>query len=138
MSIIEIDRDPSAKTLKWFGIALLLFAGLLGALLSWRTEGGRGAGSVWVVGAVVALVYYLVVPIRRRMYIGWQYVGFPIGWLVSHLALAGVFYLIVAPIAVCMRMLGRDPLSRRFDQATSTYWVAHDPGGDQRRYFRQF
>jgi hypothetical protein len=44
----------------------------------------------------------------------------------------------VTPIAIALRLLGRDPLARRFDRTAPTYWVARRPTTDRTRYFRPF
>ena len=49
--------------------------------------------------------------------------AFPIGWVVSHALMAAIYYLVITPMAVAMRLLGRDPLDRRFDRDATTYWV---------------
>ncbi|MEX0979180.1 MAG: SxtJ family membrane protein, partial [Pirellulales bacterium] len=69
---------------------------------------------------------------------GWMWAAFPIGWLVSHLLIAAIYFLLITPIALVMRAVGRDPLSRRFDRAAKTYWVPRRQDSDPARYFRQF
>ena len=84
------------------------------------------------------LVAYAVPPLRRPLYLGWMYVAFPIGWVISHVVLAIVYYLVFTGTGLVMRLLGRDPLQRRFEPDAQTYWVEHRPGEDLARYFRQF
>jgi hypothetical protein len=61
----------------------------------------------------------------------------PLAWAVSHLVLAIVYYVIITPIALTMRLFGRDKLERRFDAAADSYWIAHPPHKSTARYFRQ-
>ena len=75
---------------------------------------------------------------RKRIYVGWMFAVFPIGWVVSHLLLGVVYFLVLTPIGLTLRALGRDPLERRFDQSASSYWVRHDPATQVKRYLRQF
>ncbi len=37
-----------------------------------------------------------------------------------------------------MRVVGYDPMDRRFDRDAETYWIAREPDDDVKRYFRQF
>lgn len=138
MAVIEINRNPTARELRAFGVGLLAFVCVAGGVAYWRTGHAQAPAYVWGVGAVLVSAYFLVPRLRRPIYLAWTYAMFPIGWLVSHLVLAAVFYLVVTPIGVVMRLLGRDPLQRRFDPSANTYWVPHDPGEDVTRYFRQF
>ena len=61
----------------------------------------------------------------------------PIGWVVTHLVLATIFYGLITPMGAIMRLFGRDRLHRSFDASAESYWIAHDPSGDTARYFHQ-
>ena len=69
---------------------------------------------------------------------GWMLAAVPIGWTISHLVLGIVFFAVVTPIGLLMRLLGRDPMDRRFDPNAKTYWAQRLPVGATDRYFRQF
>jgi hypothetical protein len=45
---------------------------------------------------------------------------------------------VFTPIGLFFRLIGRDPLHRRFQPEADTYWVGRRPATDVRRYFRQF
>jgi hypothetical protein len=45
---------------------------------------------------------------------------------------------VITPVGLIFRLLGKDPLTRRFDPRASTYWVKHEEPGNVERYFRQF
>lgn len=40
-----------------------------------------------------------------------------------------LFFGVVTPIGVAMRLAGRDPLRRRHDPAASSYWILRRPPG---------
>jgi hypothetical protein len=65
-------------------------------------------------------------------------VAWPIGWAVSHLLLAGVFYLLIAPLGLAIRLSGRDKLQMRPEPSAATYWTPRPPAPPADRYFRQF
>ena len=65
--------------------------------------------------------------------------AFPIGWLISHVILAVLFYGILTPVGFMFRLIGRDPLSRRRAAvAPATYWTAKRKPASTREYFNQF
>ncbi len=136
--MIEIDKNPSEKNLRWFGVLLALFCGVLGALIRWKFTAPNVALGLWCAGPLLALVYYAVPVIRKPMYVGWMYAVFPIGWVVSHLLMAIGFYLVFTPIGLILKICGRDPLYRGFDPQASSYWVKRPPAADPARYFKQF
>ena len=138
MSLLTIDRNPSRERLRSFGVLLAIFVPLFGALVWWRTGRVAAAETIWIAGGGLAAIYWLAPPIRRLVYVGWMYAAFPIGWTVSHLLMAVIYYLAVTPIALIIRAMGRDPLNRRFDRSAKTYWMTHERSDDISRYFRQY
>jgi hypothetical protein len=136
MAVIDINRNPSPRELRWFGVMLAVFVAVVG-LLFWRAEATRVATIVWGAGAALTLVFAAAKATRRPIYLGWIYAAYPIGWTVSHLLLGAIYYLVVTPIGLALRLGGRDPLERTFDRSARTYWTPHDPGKDVARYFKQ-
>ena len=75
----------------------------------------------------------------RPLYVTWMLAFFPLGWLVAHVLLVAIFYLVITPIGLMMRLCGRDPLARRFDESKSSYWIVREKDQrDHSRYFRPF
>ena len=136
--MIEIDRNPSERNLRWFGLVLGLFLGVIGGIVRQRFQMPEASTWIWITAAVVTVVYYAVPAVRRPIWIGWMVAAFPIGWAMSHMILAITWVLVVTPIGLVMRAIGRDPLHRKIDRDRSSYWTEHDPHGDPKRYFRQF
>ena len=77
-------------------------------------------------------------PLLRPVYQLWMLAVYPIGWTVSHIVMALLFYLVFTPVGLIMRACGRDPMQRKFDRQATTYWQRRPPEQDKRRYFRQF
>lgn len=136
--MIEINTDPSRRQLLWFGPLFALFCGVLGGLMIWKLSAAGAAYVIWVLAGAILVVYYLVPSWQKPLYLGWLYAALPIGWVMSHLLLAIVYYLVVTPIGLVMRLCRYDPLDRRFDRSRNTYWIPRQPNSDDRRYFRQF
>ena len=104
----------------------------------WKFEAPQAAMWIAVIAGVVIVLYYLVPPLRRRIFMAWLGVAFPIGWLLSHLLLTVVFCLVVLPIGLLMRLLRYDALHRRIDSRAPSYWIERDSQPDPQTYFRQF
>ena len=138
MAAVEINKNPSRRDLLIFGLLFVAFAGILGAVAQWRWHAPTVARGIWAIGAVISLGYFLVPPLRRPIYLGWVYLTFPIGFVVSHILLAIVFYAVVTPIGLILRLLGRDPMKRKFDPSQKSYWIPIDPDPAPERYFRQY
>jgi hypothetical protein len=135
MAVIEIQKNPSRRDLTVFGFLLLVFAGVVGAGLYFRSGAHEAARIVWIAGAVLVSVFFAARPLQRPIYLGWVYATFPIGYVLSHLILGAVFYLVFTPVGLVMRLFGYDPMRRKMEPRS--YWVPRDP---QRpgRYFNQY
>jgi len=86
----------------------------------------------------VMVTYYAAPALRRPIYLGWMYASYPIGWAVSHVLLAIIYFVVLTPVGLVVRVCGHDPMQRRFDRQAASYWIERQPGGDVKRYFRQF
>jgi saxitoxin biosynthesis operon SxtJ-like protein len=136
MALIE-KRSATRSDLKWFGLLMLAFFAFLGGMSQWRGH-PRSALILWGIGAALALIYYVIPPTKRLMFDLWMGVTYPIGWVLSHLLMVIMFYLVITPIGLLMRLLGRDPMQRAFDRGATSYWVPREGPVASRRYFRQF
>jgi len=58
--------------------------------------------------------------------------------VVSFVILAAIYYAVLTPIGLLMRLVGYDPMCRRRDANAASYWTSREPVDDVRRYFRQF
>jgi hypothetical protein len=148
MALIEIDWHPDRRSLRGFGLAAVAaFAAVGGWVhfrhsLFWCPLAEPTAEVTACVLCTLALLCGAAAlawpPALRPLYRGLSLVGAPIGWLVSLAILAAVFYLVLTPIGLVMRLFGRDPLQRRFDRSAPTYWVPRRAALRPERYFRQF
>ncbi|MCP4201754.1 MAG: hypothetical protein GY769_07460 [bacterium] len=138
MALIELNLYPARRDLRWFGLIVLLCFLTIGGLVYWRTESLRLPVGLWAAGALLSGIYYAVEPLRVPIYRAWMLLVFPIGWTVSHLVLALIYYLLFTPIGLLMRLFGRDPMHRRWNSKTPTYWIDRQETSNLERYFRQF
>jgi hypothetical protein len=136
--VLSIQRNPSQRDLLVFGWLLGPFVALLGLVLQVKLGAPGAARFAWIVGGVVVALFAFVPRSRRPIYLGWIYATFPIGWVVSNVLLAAIYYLVFTPLGWLLRAAGRDPMSRRLDRSAASYWVEHDPDQDPKRYLRQY
>ena len=138
MAIVDINWNPSRKELKVFSLLLIVFFAIV-AGLAWR-KGASFETSCLIAGggAVVGIAGVLSPAFIRIVYVVWMAAVFPIGFVVSNVVLAVVFYGVVWPIGILTRLTGRDALLLRFDREAKTYWNVRQPTRDPRRYFRQY
>jgi hypothetical protein len=92
--------------------------------------------------ALTLAVAFLVVAWLRPALLGplnrvWTRLGLLLHAVVSPLVMGVVFYGVVAPMGLCMRLLGKDPLRRRLDPAAASYWIERRPPGPAPDTMRQ-
>jgi hypothetical protein len=73
--------------------------------------------------------------ILRRLFGGWTAFNRLLCQGVSLTVLACFYLLILTPMALLFRLMGRDALRRRRRERV-TYWTARPSAGDLRSYFR--
>jgi hypothetical protein len=93
---------------------------------------------VWTVGVVLCAVLWTLPRLARSVYIGWMTAVSPIGWTITGFLLGLVFYLVLTPLGLIMRLFGHDPMQRRIDESVQSYWVRRSENRSYRRYFQQF
>ena len=57
----------------------------------------------------------------------WMIIGSVLGWINTRIILAVGFYGILMPMGLVMRIVGKDPMRRRFDTNAKTYRVNRSP-----------
>ena len=133
----DVTRPPTTRMLRQFAaLWLVVFSGM--AMARWY--GGRGgAGTILLAAvAVVVGVTGLAAPrIVRPIYMGWMIAAFPIGWVVSRVMLAVVFFGVLLPISLVFRLRGRDLLWLR-RPVRESYWTAKRQTNGPETYLRQF
>ncbi len=138
MSLIAINKNPSSRELKWFGLVPIVFGALVSGILYAKFRWPVGSWVPIGAGVFVAAMYYAVPAVRRPIYLGWMYAFLPLGTAMSFLLLAAIFFLVFTPIGLVMRLVGRERLPRRFDHAATTYWIKRPAARPPESYFRQF
>jgi Saxitoxin biosynthesis operon protein SxtJ len=136
--VIDLNLNPTKRELRTFGLCTLGFLCLVGCIIFRR--GGSMPTIATVVGIGIALAGLgLTIPqALRPIWVVLTIVNYPIGWVVTHVVMGLIFYLVVTPIGVIMRLTGRDPMERAFDRSAKTYWKLRRTDSNSSRYFRQY
>jgi hypothetical protein len=82
--------------------------------------------AVAVVLALIALVKPALLATPNRL---WMKLGLLLGKVVSPIALGILFYGVLTPLAVVIRLTGQDPLRLKLDPNAGSYWITRKPPG---------
>ena len=109
--------------LRRFGIVTgAMFAGLFGLLFPWLLDRAVPLWP-WIVFAVLAIAGLLTPRYLRPVYMGWMHAALWLSRFTTPVVLSAAFFLVVTPIGLVMRAVGRDPMRRRWSRDTDTYRV---------------
>lgn len=113
--------DVSKADLRKFGIGLAVLLPLLFyVILPWIFGLGRSLWP-WVAGGGVLLVAVLFPVGLWPVYKALMWIAVPLGRFNSFLLLSLVYFVMVVPMGLIMRLLGKDPIPKKFDPSASTY-----------------
>jgi len=87
-------------------------------------------------GLLLLLTGLLFPPGARAFHKGWMKVAHVLGAINSRIILSIAFYLVMTPMGLLTRLLGRDPLDRR-GKARTTYWVPRKRSRQTREGFER-
>jgi saxitoxin biosynthesis operon SxtJ-like protein len=123
---------PARKQLVIFGITMAVAFAVIALLRLWRRGADEIAIAVFVVAAIFA-VLTLAPSALAPIYRAWMKFAEALGWVNTRVLLILIFYLVVTPIGLIMRLFGRSPLPR------DSHWTEapRNSYGD-RHYEKQF
>jgi len=58
--------------------------------------------------------------------------------VINPIVMGGIFFVVLTPVALVMRIAGRDVLSRKLDQEAKSYWIEREPGPTPESIKQQF
>ena len=129
------ENKPDPKRLRSFGLIL----GLLLAIFAWRYHHKGYAIAPWLfgIGLLSALTASMrplwLAPVERN----WMKVARVIARVNTFVILTLLYYLVITPLGLILRLTSGDPLSRAYGKEAS-YWKRRTSGEDLTSYERQF
>jgi hypothetical protein len=134
VSMLLNDHDRRAQCM---GLLLPGLLGVFGLPAAVTLPAGLMPVAILGLGVAAGLLILAAPQVGRRVYTGWMLAAVPIGWTITHVVLGLVYYLVVTPVGLLMRLVGYDPMHRRLDPQAATYWQDHPGPQAPARYFRQ-
>jgi hypothetical protein len=99
-------------------------------LLRWFTRGQPEWAWFFVAAGfgILAAVYPASLSLANR---AWTAFGLLLSRLVSPFVIAVMFFAVLAPIGILLRLAGKQTLQLKFDESAATYWIRKDSGPAQ-------
>ncbi len=77
----------------------------------------------WIIAGALWLPALLMPAVLRPVYTTWMKIGHGIGWVNTRIILGVLFYVLVLPMGLIMRLFGNDPMARKRDESASSYRI---------------
>ncbi len=121
----EIETQAVTKTdLRKFGFIMGgMFALIFGLIFPWIAGRTLENWPIWpfIVLAVFALLATVYPEILRPVNAIWIKIGNVLGFINSHIILGIMFFLLIFPIGLILKLFGKDSMKRKFNDKTKTY-----------------
>jgi hypothetical protein len=120
----EVVKGSSDRS---FGVTFAAVALILAGIWYWH---GRSAwpyalGVSAVFAALAAIAPRLLAPLNRV----WLKIGLLLHRVVNPLVMGLLFYGCITPMALVIRLMGKDMLRLKFDREAQSYWIRREPPG---------
>jgi len=147
--MIKLNLQPEERILRQFAWIAAIGFPVLAAMF---TRGEARAYEFWawhwtsapvlVIGGIgVAQLLLFLAGVRKPthwLYVVLMLVAYPIGFVLSHVLIAIVYYVVITPIAVVFRLIGRDVIGRKLDPRATTYWRDRGEPRPSSSYFKLY
>lgn len=137
MSLVRINRHPAPRQLWVFAAAWTVFVGVAG-WLQWLEERPNVALACAIAAVLVPAIGVVWREGLRRFYVALMLVTFPIGWVVSNVVLAVLFFGVLTPIGFILRLRRHDPMQQTDAARADSYWHRRNANPPAASYFRQY
>ena len=83
---------------------------------------------IW--STIISLAFLILVLTRSKLLTPlnrlWAKFGIILGSIIAPIVMGVVFFLVITPIGLVMKIIGKDLLSLKYDKKKETYWVKRD------------
>lgn len=112
------------KGLRKFGLTTgVIIVVLFAAFFPWVFDATTMPMWPWILAGLLWAPALLMPSVLRPVYTTWMKIGHGIGWVNTRIILGVLFYVLVLPMGLVMRLFGKDPMARKLDESVSSYRI---------------
>ena len=114
------------KELRSFG---LIVGGIFSVIGLWPVVFRSESPRVWAVALGAGLIGLgVMIPVSlKHVYKVWMHVGQGLGWINTRILLGVIFYGLITPMGLFLRLLGKDAMRRVLVEEAPTYRIVRSP-----------
>ena len=129
--MVVSEQNPGKKELRKFGITfalvLAVLFGVLLPLIRHGTELESWALWPWFASSAIAACALFHPASLKLLYTPWMKFAEVAQWVNTRIIMFLMFYLLILPIGLALRLLGKDSMKRKFDKGVESYRVKQEP-----------
>jgi Saxitoxin biosynthesis operon protein SxtJ len=129
--------QPTDRLLRQFSVIWIVF---FSSVAAWQAVVNHRyilAGALSLLAITVGPVGIAFPRLIKPIFLAWMTLAYPIGWVISHITLGVVFFLLFTPLAIVFRLMRRDALGLKRNSDAPSYWTLKSPPIDKARYLHQ-
>jgi hypothetical protein len=112
------------RGLRKFGLTTgLIIVVLFAIFFPWVFEAKSIPLWPWIIAALLWGPALLRPGLLKHVYLIWMKIGHGLGWVNTRIILSLVFYAVVLPLGLLMRLFGKDPMATRHDKSAISYRI---------------
>lgn len=121
------DEDVKMGSERGFAIVFAVVFTIIGLWPLWRAASPRW----WSLGIAAAflLAGFLAPAVLKPLNTLWFKLGMLLGKIMTPIVMGILFFVVVLPTGIIMRLRGHDLLRTRLDKEAKSYWIHRSPPG---------
>ena len=125
------------KDIRDFGITIGIIFLIVAGFLFYK-ENDSFQLFIYIAASFMSLGF-LVPIILKPIYLVWMIFADILGWFMTRFILSLLFYLVITPIGLVLRIMGKDLLELRKEEIQDSYWNMRESEKEQNQnYEKQF
>jgi len=133
----EIQHLPTdTPALRKFGLAVGGVFLLIAAIGWWF--GKSWAPIPAYIGAPLVILGAVLPAVLKPIYLAWMSMAIVLGSFMTRVLLTIFFFLVIVPVGLFFKLIGRDALNRKIDRDAETYWIEKEYLIKDRARFEKF
>jgi len=122
----EIKSIKSDKSdLRKFGLMIGSVLLLLSAFLFWKAK--SSAVYFGIIGGTLMVAGLILPGVLKPVFRAWMAFAVVMGFVMTRVILTVLYFGMFTPIALVLRLLGKDLLEEQWDKNAGTYWLKRKP-----------
>ena len=120
------NQQPTMKDLRQFGLLVGCVFAVIGL---WPVVFRSESPHLWamILGSLLIVLGAIVPQSLKQVHAAWMKVGHILGSINTRIILGIIYYFLITPMGLVMRLMGRDPMHRALRQGTDSYRVVRAP-----------